>query len=393
MAPKTVPPSKFAEYTVGWICAQQPEFVAARAMLDVEHGMPESRGDADSNTYFLGSVGRHNVVIACLPAGAPGAEPAATVAANMQRTFRHLRVGLLVGVGSGAPSAADDIRLGDVVVSKPTNGTGGVVQFGLEPSGCDDDDNGGGENDGDDGGGSGSGSRFVPTRYLNAPPRVLLSALSVLETEHALRGSRASDILAKAAQKYPQRKSKFVVPVSGGRRDGDGGGEEKQVADRLYQADYVHVGGGSSGNNASGGSGNGNAVCGQCDVSMLVQREHREVDGPAVHYGVIASGGLEIECGVARDRAKKALGAICFEREAAGLMNNFPCLVIRGICDYADTHKSVLWQGYAAAAAAAFAKELLEYMPLQEVQETATIIEAMKDGESLPRIGLAFFWC
>jgi hypothetical protein len=232
----------------------------------------------------------------------------------MQHTFRDLRVGLLVGVGSGAPSAADDIRLGDVVVSRPTDDTGGVVQFGLEPSGWDGDDNGGG-----------SGSRrFVPTHCLNAPPRVLLSPLSVLEAEHALSDSRASEILAGAAQNYPQRRSLFAVPVSGSRRGG--GKEVRQVVDRLYQADYAH--------NASGESGNGNAECDQC-----------EVDGPAVHYGVIASGSLEIGCGVARDQAKEALGAICFEREAAGLMNNFPCFVIRGICDYADTHKNVLWQG------------------------------------------------
>ncbi|KAL3444390.1 hypothetical protein BJX65DRAFT_310973 [Aspergillus insuetus] len=45
--------------------------------------------------------------------------------------------------------------------------------------------------------------------------------------------------------------------------------------------------------------------------------------------------------------------------EAAGLMNTYPCLVIRGICDYADSHKNKAWQGYAAATAAAFAKELL----------------------------------
>jgi hypothetical protein len=87
MAPKTIPSSKFAEYSIGWICAQVPEFVRARAMLDAEHGMPASRDAADSNSYFLGSIGGHNIVIACLPAGAPGAAPAATVAANMQRTF------------------------------------------------------------------------------------------------------------------------------------------------------------------------------------------------------------------------------------------------------------------------------------------------------------------
>ncbi|RYP21593.1 hypothetical protein DL767_009233 [Monosporascus sp. MG133] len=45
--------------------------------------------------------------------------------------------------------------------------------------------------------------------------------------------------------------------------------------------------------------------------------------------------------------------------EAAGLMNDFPCLVMRGICDYGDSHKNDGWQRYAAAAAAAYAKEFL----------------------------------
>lgn len=52
--------------------------------------------------------------------------------------------------------------------------------------------------------------------------------------------------------------------------------------------------------------------------------------------------------------------------EAAGLMDDFPCLVIRGICDYADAQKTDTWHAYSAIAAAAYAKELLEHItPLQ----------------------------
>jgi nucleoside phosphorylase len=354
MAPKTVLPSKFAEYSVGWICAQQSEFVAARAMLDVEHGVPAGRGPADSNTYFLGSIGGHNVVIACLPAGAAGAAPAATVAASMQCTFGDVGVGLLVGVGSGAPTDDDDVRLGDVVVGVPTADTGGVGLFERDLA-----EAGGADVGGSDGG-------FVRSRGLNAPPCVLLTALNNLMAEHVLNGNRAADSLAQAAQKFLLAKAQFAVPVVGsgsGRGGGGGKGRGGEETDRLYQADYVHVG-----KRGSGGRGRGAAMCGMCDNNMLVQRPQRELDERVVHYGVIASGDNHIECGVARDRTQEVLGAICFEREAAGLMNNFPYLVIRGICDYADTHKSVLWQGYAAATATAYTKELLEYMPPQEVQ-------------------------
>jgi hypothetical protein len=54
--------------------------------------------------------------------------------------------------------------------------------------------------------------------------------------------------------------------------------------------------------------------------------------------------------------------------EAAGLMESFPCLVIRGICDYSDSHKNKQWQEYAAATAAAYAKELLSVIPASEIK-------------------------
>jgi nucleoside phosphorylase len=87
-ASKTVPLSKFAEYSVGWICAKQSEFVAARAMRDVEHSVPAGRDAADSNTYLLGNISSYNVIIACLPAGTASAALTATVAASMQRIYR-----------------------------------------------------------------------------------------------------------------------------------------------------------------------------------------------------------------------------------------------------------------------------------------------------------------
>ena len=61
---------------------------------------------------------------------------------------------------------------------------------------------------------------------------------------------------------------------------------------------------------------------------------------------------------------------LCVEMEAAGLMNNFPCVVIRGICDYADSHKNADWQEHAAAVAAAFAKELLRTTDATDIKHT-----------------------
>jgi nucleoside phosphorylase len=71
-------------------------------------------------------------------------------------------------------------------------------------------------------------------------------------------------------------------------------------------------------------------------------------------------------------------GVLCFEMEAAGLMNNFPCLVIRGVCDYADSHKNKTWQAYMAGTAAAYAKEVLSVIPLAEVAKASTADETIR---------------
>jgi ankyrin repeat domain-containing protein 50 len=92
-------------------------------MLDKKHSnLPQD--EKDSNTYTLGQIGPHNIVLACLPSGSTGTNPAATAAANLLRTFPKIRFGLMVGLGGGAPGSPnddpdEDLRLGDVVVSNP----------------------------------------------------------------------------------------------------------------------------------------------------------------------------------------------------------------------------------------------------------------------------------
>lgn len=71
---------------------------------------------------------------------------------------------------------------------------------------------------------------------------------------------------------------------------------------------------------------------------------------------------------------------ICFEMEAAGLMDTFPSLAIRGISDYSDSHKNDAWQPYAATVAAAYAKDLLAMISPFQVEELSSagkIIESV----------------
>ncbi|KAL4970913.1 ankyrin repeat-containing domain protein [Aspergillus stella-maris] len=95
---------------------------------------------------------------------------------------------------------------------------------------------------------------------------------------------------------------------------------------------------------------------------------------------MIGSGNTLVKDAATRDQIVAELGedCICVEMEAAGLMNHFPCLVIRGICDYADSHKNDRWQRYASATAAAYTKELLTYVPGVEVQETKRALEVLE---------------
>jgi len=122
--------------------------------------------------------------------------------------------------------------------------------------------------------------------------------------------------------------------------------------DQLFRADYEH------------GEQEG---CEDCDKGYLLPRKRRVTHDPIIHYGLIGSANQVMRNAIVRDKLRQELGLLCFEMEAAGLMNTFPCLTIRGISDYSDTHKNKRWQAYAAATAAAYAKELLMMIPASDV--------------------------
>jgi nucleoside phosphorylase len=85
-----------------------------------------------------------------------------------------------------------------------------------------------------------------------------------------------------------------------------------------------------------------------------------------IHFGGIGSSNQVVRDARKRDDLAKEVDLICFEMEAAGLMDLAPCLPVRGICDYADSHKDKNWQRYAAATAAAYAREFLGVLPITE---------------------------
>jgi nucleoside phosphorylase len=208
----------------------------------------------------------------------------------MKSTFRCLEIGLVVGVGGGVPSEKNDIRLGDVVVSDS-----GVIQFDM--------------------GKTVQQGRFVCTEDRLRPPQKLLLAVVKLQAASQLGKQKMDAFIDEMSSRHPA----FSRP-----------GVDSDV---LYASNYDHP--------------QDVVSCEQCEPTKLTCRNSRQSSLPVVHYGLIASGNQVMRHGATRDELRTEHDILCFEMEAAGIMRVFPSLAIRGVCDYADSHKNKSWQDYA----------------------------------------------
>ncbi|KAJ5773803.1 hypothetical protein N7457_008699 [Penicillium paradoxum] len=309
-------------YRVGWICPLEVEQIAAMEMLDEEH-QPLPQPSGDTNVYNLGSINGHNVVIAGLPR--VGNCSAATVVTQMKMTFPNTKYGLLVGIGGGVPVETEHgmIRLGHVVVSEPTGTHSGAIQYDH---------------------GKAKMGQFERKGFLPPPPTVLLNAAR----EVAVRRQRMDyDPVWKNLERIRvdrQIHRRFKFPGA--------------ANDHLYTADYEHR---QEGVSCEDGGCNGNYR-----IKRLVSEEYNPV--VVVHRGTVASGEMVVKDARKRDKLAKQHGVLCFEMEAVGVLTDFPFMVIRGISDYCDSHKNDVWHGYAAAVAAAYARELFFHMSIEEPQ-------------------------
>jgi nucleoside phosphorylase len=251
-----------------------------------------------------------------------GPTPAATVIERMSTTFPDLRCALLVGIGGGIPSKQHDIRLGDVVVGVPGTQHGAVVQW--------------------DFGKTIAGGEFIHRGIMHDPPPLLLTAINTLRAQSAFGSPALQTYLSQGIDRLAENERRNFQRPS-------------DSLDLLFEAEY------DSQHPQEGG-------CHDCDKERIVPRTQRaQQQVPIVHFGTIASGNQVIKHGAKRSQIGEQFQALCIEMEAAGVVKNFPCLVIRGICDYSDSHKNKAWQGHAAMAAAALAKHLLSIIPTSNV--------------------------
>jgi nucleoside phosphorylase len=294
-----------SEFTIGWICSLFKEYIAAREVLDEIYDESTSAPKNNPNRYTRGRIGSHKVVVGCLSAGRYGLVSTSGVAEDMKGRFPCVCLVLVVGIASGAPSAKHDVRLGDVVIGTK------VVQYSLGRRAFD---------------------TFNFARHASSPPRALLHAVTALKSRLAY-GLDLHEKVERVFTRSPTIEATFTRPDA--------------HTDRLYKSQYVHLDG---------------CVClgdSKHQASQLVQRDPRETTRIEVHHGVVGSASQVIKHAITRDHIAHGLDAICFELNIAGLKDTFGWIPIRGICDYSDSHKNEHWHGYAAAAAAVCAKELL----------------------------------
>ncbi|GAB1312302.1 Ankyrin repeat-containing domain protein [Madurella fahalii] len=312
-----------ARYTVGWIAPLALELTAAVGMLEeyTTLQVPD-----DDTSYHVGRIGVHYVVMAVCPM--MGTQSAATVLANMRRSFRNIKHVLVVGIAGGVPCHSPDlteqITLGDVVVSIPRQGKAGVVHYEF---GAWEDKN-----------------TLSVREHMLHPSSALLTAVHNVRIAHTRSpGSRIPEYL---------RGLRGGLNAHSRQAFEDPGAEH----DRLFEDNYPHS--------------NRQKLCEKlCDMTRSKRRNDRgssaarETDSPRIHYGTIGSANTLVMSSEKRNELHNKHGIICFEMESAGIMSDIPGLVIRGICDYADSHKNKRWQEYAAATAAAYAKEVLLLVP------------------------------
>ncbi|KLJ05924.1 hypothetical protein EMPG_10632 [Blastomyces silverae] len=316
-----------ANVTVGWIAPMALELTPAVAILENHEKVLKHE-----TLYHVGLIARHWVVMVVCPR--IGTASAATVLADMRRSFPNIKHVLVVGIAGGmpyyGPSMQEQIVLGDVVVGCPQGSEGGVAhyEFGAWE----------GENE------------LTPRGHTLHPSDALLSAVNNLRSDHRMRvGTKIPQILSDLRKSLAEE----VLPEFE-----DPGSEQ----DYLFPDNYPH-------------RDRGKLCEGLCDLTTSKRRNDRgakatrKEDWPRIHYGTIGSANALVISSEKRNELYAKHKTICIEMESAGVMGNHQALVVRGICDYADSHKNKKWQNYAAATAAAYAKEVLLLVPPARLDE------------------------
>ncbi|KAH6972231.1 nucleoside phosphorylase domain-containing protein [Ilyonectria sp. MPI-CAGE-AT-0026] len=338
-------PAHREDFHIAIICALPLEADAMTLLFDDswdDDNSPYGQASQDTNTYTTGRIGLHNVVLVILENMGTSSAAAATV--NLRSSYNNIELALLVGICGGVPRiAGEDVFLGDVVLSRT------IIQYdyGRQYPG-----NFVMKNTVEDS--LGRASKGIRSLLVNFETRDGKDTLQTKAKQHLKRLQNVAETKRLQSSRRRRAEDKYRYPGS--------------AEDKLYSADYTHIHR-TSCDLCVSGSGDfcesSKASCAEtgCDEANLVVRAFPFEDDdytPEIFIGRVGSGNTVMKSGKDRDRIAAAHNLIAFEMEGAGIWEEIPCIVVKGVCDYADSHKNKKWQDFAAATAASVARAILE---------------------------------
>ncbi|PNP60664.1 hypothetical protein FNYG_14606 [Fusarium nygamai] len=347
-------PSYREDFEIAIVCALPVEFDAVALMIHPfwDHdGDFYGRANGDQNTYSTGRIGNYDVVLTLLPN--IGKVSTAGAAASLRASYSQLKMVILAGICGGVPGVDSqrEMLLGDVIISKQ------VIQYDIGRQYT-----------------SHFEIRDSTHDVLGRPNRDIRTLVNSFETSHGRRWlqQETAQFLLQLQEKARSLDSEILYQYPGSKED------------KLFDADYIHRHRTPTTCDCLSLSRACNvaieASCDEllCDVSYLIKRDRIEeirqqerslrtgaevtntACNPAIFVGLVGSGDTVMKSGEERDMIAAKHKIIAFETEGAGLWDEVPCIVVKGVCDYADSHKNKRWQPYAAATAAAAVKALLK---------------------------------
>jgi nucleoside phosphorylase len=342
-------PSGRSDFQIAIICALPIEAAAVLHLCDhlySNEGLDLGVASGDRNLYIIATMSRHNIVVVILPE--MGTTSASTAAATLHMSYPNLRMAFVVGICAGIPSVGSrGLYLGDVVISTA------VVQYD-------------------------SGRQFHESFVVRdtledskgRPAREVRSLLAHLKVPPLKK-----QLLVQAAAHLERLQEKAVTeePETDYQEPPEG-------SDKCYPADLLHKHHPTSRLGECAQCAKVNEVCPKatkdscedcgCPAAATtapqpcrVGDSHRPLQ---IVLGRIGSANMVLKSSLDRDRLAKDHDLVAFEMEVAGVWDEVPTLMVKGVCDYADSHKNKLWQTYAAARAAAVTRALIEKLHLDD---------------------------
>jgi nucleoside phosphorylase len=340
-------PASREEFKIAIVCALPLEADAVRAFLDEcwdETGKAYGKQKGDFNAYTTGRMGRHNIVIAHMPR--MGKSAAASVAAGIRSSYTSVELAIVVGICGATPWGPhkNEVLLGDVIISE------GLVEYDY--------------------------GRRYPNDFVRKNTVTGSLGRPSLEISSMLAKMKGVAGRERIEHRIPLYIDVLVKKLGTAKTSYPG-----IINDKLYESTYRHKHWNSRTCNPCRRCKNlTDSVCEEvllwsceragCQKEKLVRRQrHLEASRnnssvqPMIHFGLIASGDTVMKSGYDRDNIAIKENVLAFEMEGAGIWDNLPSIIIKGVCDYADSHKSKCWQDYAASTAAACMRAFLDEWP------------------------------